>query len=404
MSRGRPVRTPERGGIRTDALTRAPLAVSDATLEDLAGRLQQVRWPDALSAGWDLGTDADTLRALVEHWRTGFDWRRQERALEDALPSYRARVGEHDLHVAIRRGRGEHPFPLLLLHGWPGSYAEFAKVAGPLAEPAAHAGDPLDAFDLIVPSLPGHGLSSAPADPGFNADDGADVLRTLLVDVLGVPRFGVQGGDRGAMVAMSLGHRHPAHVTGIHLNLATGIAAPPETRSAEEDAWLERQARWFADEGGYSAIQSTRPQTLAYALSDSPVGLAGWILEKWKVWSDPEAGLEGCFTRDELLTNIMLYWATGTIHASIRWYAAHRRRPPAAMRPERIPVPTAVADFPHESVRVPRSAVARKVDLRQWTTMPRGGHFAAMEQPELLVEDIRKFFRGLRAPQPRRTR
>jgi len=379
-----------------EALSPAPLHVEEAILDDLADRLSRVRWPNALGTGWELGTDATTLQALVDYWRSEFDWRRQEQTLERALPSYRVTVGEHDLHVAVRPGRGESPVALLLLHGWPGSYSEFAKVAGPLSDPAAHGGDPLDGFDLVVPSLPGHGLSSAPSDPLFNADDGADVLRDLMVDVLGTSRFGVQGGDRGAMIAMSLGHRHPEHILGIHLNLATGIAAPPESRSAEEVAWLEDQARWFQEEAGYSAIQSTRPQTLAYGLSDSPVGLAGWILEKWKVWSDCDGSPEECFTKDELLTNIMLYWVTGTIHASTRWYAAHRHRPPAAMRPERIDVPTAIADFPRESVRVPRSAVARKVDLQQWTTMPRGGHFAAMEQPELLVEDVRKFFRRFR--------
>ena len=382
--------------MKLEALSPAPLQVEQAILDDLAERLSRVRWPEALGAGWELGTDPTTLRTLVDYWQTGFDWRRQEHLLEQTLPSYRVTVGEHELHVAVRPGRGEERIPLLLLHGWPGSYAEFVKVAGPLSDPVAHGGDPLDAFDLIVPSLPGHGLSSAPSDPFFNADDGADVLRDLMVDVLGISRFGVQGGDRGAMIAMSLGQRHPDHTLGIHLNLATGIAGPPESRSAEEVAWLEDQARWFQEEAGYSAIQSTRPQTLAYGLSDSPVGLAGWIVEKWKVWSDCDGELEGCFTKDELLTNVMLYWATGTIHASMRWYAAHRRRPPAAMRPERIEVPTAIADFPRESVRVPRSAVARKVDLQQWTTMPRGGHFAAMEQPELLVEDIRKFFRRFR--------
>ena len=375
---------------------RAPISVPTELLDDLEARLSRVRWPEALSAGWALGTDASYLKELVAYWRNGFDWRAQERMLERELPSHRVRVGGLDLHFSLRPGRGPNPFPLLLLHGWPGSHFEFSKVAGPLADPGAYAFDPLDSFDLVVPSIPGHGFSEAPADPFFNADDGADVLHELMTKVLGYSRFGAQGGDRGAMLAMSLGHRHRDDVAGIHLNMTTGIPAPPESRSAEETCWLEDQASWFQEEAGYSAIQSTRPQTLAYGLSDSPVGLAGWIVEKWKVWSDCGDDIESCFSKDELLTNVMIYWVTGTIHASTRWYAAHRRRPPAAMRPERIEVPTAVADFPRETVRVPRSAAERKYQLVQWTEMERGGHFAAMEQPGALVEDVRRFFRGIR--------
>lgn len=373
-----------------------PIAVPEALLEDLAQRLARVRWPSALGKGWELGTDADYLRELVDYWRSGYDWRAQERALEAALPSYRARVAGLDLHFSLRGGRGPDPLPLLLLHGWPGSHFEFCKVAGPLADPVAHAADPADAFDLVIPSLPGHGFSEAPEDPFFNADDAADVMRELMVDVLGYERFGAQGGDRGAMTAISLGRRHAAHLLGIHLNMATGIPAPPESRTEEEVRWLEDQARWFQEEAGYSAIQSTRPQTLAFGLSDSPVGLAAWIVEKWKVWSDCQGDIERCFSKDELLTNVMIYWITGTIHASVRQYAAHRRRPPAAMRPERIEVPTAIADFPREPVRVPRSAAARKFDLVQWTELDAGGHFAALEQPEALVRDVRRFFRRFR--------
>jgi pimeloyl-ACP methyl ester carboxylesterase len=377
-------------------VSKAPICVPAEVLDDLQQRLARVRWPEVVGPGWELGTDASYLRELVDYWQSSFDWRAQENALERVLPSHRARVAGLDLHFALRPGRGPNPYPLLLLHGWPGSHFEFSKVAGPLADPGAYGGDPLDAFDLIVPSLPGHGFSKAPTDPFFNADDGADVLNELMTDVLGHARYGAQGGDRGAMLAMSLGHRHRENVAGIHLNMATGIPAPPEARSAEEAAWLESQAHWFQEEAGYSAIQSTRPQTLAYGLSDSPVGLAGWIVEKWKVWSDCGDDIESSFSKDDLLTNVMIYWVTGTIHASTRWYAAHRRRPPVAMRPERIDVPSAVADFPSETVRVPRSAVERKLDLVQWTEMERGGHFAAMEQPEALTADVRRFFRGIR--------
>src|SRR5215468_3936888 len=378
------------------APSRFRVRVPDALLDDLRARLERVRWPGAPTPGWDHGADVEAVRDLVAFWRDGFDWRRQERLLDERLPSERVRVRGLDLHFARVPGRGPRPFPLLLLHGWPGSYFEMIEVAGPLADPAAHGGDAADAFDLVVPSLPGHGFSEAPRDPLFGADDAADLLRDLMVDVLGHARFGAQGGDRGAFVAAGLAHRHPAHVAAIHLNLATGIPAPPGARPLEEERWLAAQARWQQEEGGYSAIQSTRPQTLAFGLSDSPAGLAAWIVEKWRAWSDCGGDVVGRFGREALLTNVMLYWASGCLRSSVQWYAAHRLRPPAAVRPVRIEVPTGVADFPKEVVRPPRSAVERKCRLVHWTEMARGGHFAALEEPRALVEDVRRFFRAFR--------
>ena len=370
--------------------------VDDALLEDLRARLARVRWPQAPTPGWEFGADASALRELVRSWRDDFDWRRQERRLAERLPSRRVRVRGLDLHFAEVNGRGPRPFPLLLLHGWPGSYFEMIEVAGLLADPAAHGGDAADAFDLVIPSLPGHGFSEAPADPLFGADDAADVLRDLMVDVLGHARFGAQGGDRGAFVAAGLAHRHPAHVAAIHLNLATGIPAPPGERPPEEERWLAAQARWQQEEGGYSAIQSTRPQTLAFGLADSPVGLLAWIVEKWRAWSDCDGDVVARFGSEALLTNAMLYWASGCIRSSVQWYAAHRRRPPAAVRPVRIEVPTGVADFPKEVVRPPRSAVERKYRLVHWSEMARGGHFAALEEPRALALDVQRFFRAFR--------
>jgi pimeloyl-ACP methyl ester carboxylesterase len=262
------------------------------------------------------------------------------------------------------------------------------------ADPAAHGGDAADAFDVVVPSLPGHGFSEAPTHEGFGADHCADLMRTLMVEQLGYGRFGAQGGDRGAFVATSLALRHADVTAGIHLNLVGGIPANPPTD--EDLEWLDQQRRWTAAEGGYIAEQSTRPQTLGFGLNDSPVGLLAWIIEKWHAWSDCGGDLTSCFTPDELLTNVTVYWVTGTIRSSMHWYLEHRRRPPAFTRPERIAVPTGVAAFPREVMRTPRSAVERKYDLRRWTTMERGGHFAALEQPAALVEDIRAFFRTLR--------
>ncbi len=359
-------------------------------LDDLRRRLAATRWPQPAGAGWQLGTDAAYLRDLVAYWTDGFDWRRQEAWLDSVMPGQRVRIGRLDVHFSLIRGRGARPFPLLLLHGWPSSFVEMHRLLAPLTE----ARD--DAFDVVVASLPGHGFSSAPHDPRFGADDAADVLRDLMVDVLGYQRFGVHGGDRGAFVATGLAHRHPRHVAAIHLSLPTGIPAPAGERSAEEQAWLDETARWQAHEGGYAAVQSTRPLSLAYGLTDSPVGLAAWIVEKWRAWSDCGGDVERAFTRDDLLTNVTIYWLTGSIGSSMQYYWAHRHAPPVALRPERIEVPTGVALFPKEVMRPPRSAVARKYALVRWTEMPRGGHFPALEAPDDLVRELRAFFRDVR--------
>jgi pimeloyl-ACP methyl ester carboxylesterase len=371
--------------------------VPDDVLSDLAWRLARTRWPDAIEgAGWDYGTDLAYLRALVAHWRHAFDWRAQEASLDQRLPSFRCEIDGLEIHYAHLPGRGPSPFPLLLLHGWPGSYFEMYKVAPALADPAGHGGDPADAFDVVVPSLPGHGFSAVPRAPDFGADECADVMRTLMVDVLGYARFAAQGGDRGAFVATGLAHRHPKCVSAIHLNLANGIPGASEDMNEDERRWLRDQAAWREAEGGYIAIQSTRPQTLSFALNDSPVGMLAWIVEKWRAWSDCNGDVESRFTKDEILTNAMLYWVTGTIRSSMHWYLAHRRNPPVALRPERIDVPTGVAMFPQEVMRVPRRAIERKYNLRRFTELAHGGHFAAMEEPGVLVEEIRSYFRMFR--------
>jgi len=358
----------------------------DAALDDLRRRLAAARWPAPLADGWTYGTDAAWLRDVVGYWRDGFAFREREAWLDAVLPGELVRIGDLDVHFARVRGGVVRPFPLLLLHGWPSSFVEMHRLAARLADAS---------FDVVVPSLPGHGYSTASRDPAFGADHAADVLRTLMVDVLGHRRFGVHGGDRGAFVATGLGHRHAAHVAGIHLSLPIGIPAPARMRPADEQAWLDDTARWQAEEGGYAAIQSTRPRTLAHALADSPVGLAAWILEKWRTWSDCGGDVERAFSRDDLLTNVTLYWLTGTIGSSMQWYWAHRHAPPAALRPERIDVPTGVALFPKEVTRPPRSAVARKYALVRWTEMERGGHFPALEATDALATELVAFFDGL---------
>ncbi len=375
----------------------SPLAIPDEVLEDLRRRVLATRWTDSVrGSGWSHGTDLDYLRELSGYWVDGFDWRAQERLVNERLPGWIADVDGRRMHYARLPGVGPHPLPLVLLHGWPGSFFEMHKVAPLLADPGGHGADPADAFEVIVPSLPGHGFSEAVLRPGYGADECASSVHRLMTEVLGLPRFGAQGGDRGAFVSAGLADRHPSAVVGIHLNFPGAIVGEGANLDDEERNWLEAQVRWFAEEGGYIAIQGTRPQTLGFALNDSPIGLLAWIVEKWRAWSDCGGDVESCFTKSELLTNATIYWVTQTIRSSMHYYYEHRCNPPVAMRPVRIDVPTGVAVFPAELLRPPRRAVERKYDVRRWSEMPAGGHFAAMEQPAALVEDIRAFFRAIR--------
>ena len=379
-----------------DRATPIPFRVraTDAQLEDLHRRLDATIWPSPAEQGWSMGTNAEWLRELVAYWRHDFDWRSQEEWLNERLPSHKAQVRDLEIHYSLIKGQGLNPRPLLLLHGWPSSYVEMHRIVGPLSDPAGYGGHPEDAFDVIVGSLPGHGFSSAPARPEFGADEAADCFRDLMVDVLGYERFFVHGGDRGAFVASSLAHQYPQHTAAIHQSLPMGLPANPPT--PEDVVWLEAMGGWNAEEGGYSSIQGTRPVSLAYGLADSPVGLAAWISEKMCAWSDCDGDPLNVFTRDEILTNIMIYWLSESIYPSMRFYWAHRQSPPAAVRPDRIDVPTGITLFPKEVMRPPRAAVERKYDLHFWNEPERGGHFPALEQPEALVEDLRDFLRPLR--------
>jgi pimeloyl-ACP methyl ester carboxylesterase len=376
--------------------------VADEVLTDLGERLARTRWPDEVEgAGWDYGTDLAYLRELVEYWRTGFDWRERERAL-NRLPQFVAPVLGLDVHFVHLRGVGPDPFPLVVTHGWPSSFAEMHRIVGPLADPGCHGADPADAFDVVVPSLPGFGFSARPARRGPTRVD--RLWRKLMTDVLGYPRFGAHGGDVGARVTSALGRFHGDVVAGIHLgsvDLEWPDPVPPAAElSAAERDYLERVRRWEREEGAYGEIQATRPQTLAYGLNDSPAGLAAWIVEKFRAWSDCGGDVESRFSKDELLTNITLYWVTGTIGSSMRRYFEARHDPaPNPLAPgERIETPTGVAMFPGEKdLLVPREWAERCYDLRRWTEMPRGGHFPALEEPGLLVEDIRGFFREVRS-------
>jgi len=376
------------------------LHVPDADIVDLKERLARTRFPDQTPGdAWAYGTDLGYFRELVEYWRSRFDWRIEEAAL-NAFPQFRVSLDDVDLHYLHVPGVGPDPIPLLLLHGWPGSVFEFLDIIPRLVDPARYGGEARDAFTVVAPSLPGYGLSFRPGQPRFGVTEIAESMAGLMADVLGYRRFGVQGGDWGAAITSRLGYAHSDKVIGIHLNLlmvvardASAYANPTE----EERRFLDQFAEWMREETGYQWIQGTRPQTLAYGLTDSPAGLGAWIVEKFRAWSDCSGDVERAVKRERMLGNISFYWFTGAIGSSFWPYYARLHEPPIIPAGAKITVPTGYAEFPREIARPPRSAAARVFsDIRSWSVMPKGGHFAAMEQPDLLAGDIRAFFRGLR--------
>jgi pimeloyl-ACP methyl ester carboxylesterase len=377
------------------------VAVPEEVLEDLRQRLARTRWPDEVEgAGWDYGANLAYMQELVEYWRTRFDWRAQERAI-NAFPHFRADVDGTGVHFIHVRGRGPTPMPLVITHGWPSSISEMLPLIPLLADPGAHGADPGDAFDLVVPSVPGFGFSDRPVRSGMTRSRVAE-LWIRLMDGLGYRRFAAHGNDIGAVITAWMALDHPQRLIGMHTMMPGfprphfGAEAPP--MSEAERAFAALQERWDREEGGYNLIQETRPQTLAYGLNDSPAGLAAWIVEKWRTWTDPGGDLERHFTRDALLTNVTIYWVTQTANASSRSYY-ERARELRRIGPEvRMAVPTGVALSREPVQRTPREWVERRyADIRRWTEFPRGGHFMAAEEPVLLAEDIRAFFRPLRA-------
>jgi pimeloyl-ACP methyl ester carboxylesterase len=376
------------------------IAIPQADLDDLRDRLARTRWPDELpDVGWTRGVPLGYLKELAAYWRDGYDWRKQEAALNQH-PQFTTTIdgtGVHFLHV---RSPEPDALPLLLTHGWPGSVVEFLDVIGPLADPRAHGGDPADAFHLVVPSMPGYGFSGPTRQAGWTTDRVATAWAQLMAR-LGYGRYGAQGGDWGAFVSPELGRVDPDHVVGVHVNAATvgfipfGPVDPEElaTFTDAEKTRLERLNRFLADMNGYFQIQATRPQTLAYGLTDSPVGQLAWIVEKFKEWTDSSAELpEDAVDRDHLLTNVMLYWLTGTANSSARMYYENMHA--AAWGKQPGATPTGVAVFA-EDVAIRRYAEQGN-NIVHWSEFDRGGHFAAMEAPDLLVGDVRAFFRGLR--------
>jgi pimeloyl-ACP methyl ester carboxylesterase len=391
--------------------------VTEGALDDLRARLGRTRWPDEVAdAGWGQGTDLAYLKELVGYWESSFDWREQEERL-NRFAHFRAEVDGFGLHFVHERGEGPGPLPLVLTHGWPSTFFEFSKIIPLLADPESHGGDAADAFDVVVPSLPGYGFSERPKEPGFSRR--IPGLWVRLMEGLGYGRFAAHGVDVGASVTNLLGLWYPDGLVGIHVTYpAEPYVGPGAPEPSEwEREFLKERPRGQEAEGAYTHIQRTKPQTLTYALNDSPAGLAAWIVEKFRAWSDCDSDVEKRFSKDELLTNLTIYWATETIGSSFRvyrdWALGAESNPYAwngreevprgiASRPlardERIGVPAAVALFPADPpAGMPREWAERSYsDLRRFGRMPRGGHFPAMEEPELLAEDIRSFFRPLR--------
>jgi pimeloyl-ACP methyl ester carboxylesterase len=379
------------------ARTPFQIAVPDSVLEDLRRRLENTRWPDSVErAQWDYGTNLAYLQELTEYWRTKFDWRAQEREL-NRFAQFRSDVDGFGLHFIYERGKGPAPMPILLSHGWPDSIARMVKLIPRLTDPAAHGGDAADAFDVIVPSVPGFGFSDRPSTRGFGISRIATLFAKLMHDELGYARYAAHGGDWGSGITERLASQTPEQLAGIHL---TDIpywrlfATPAQDQSPPEQKFMQAGRQWSRTEGAYAMIQGTKPQTLAFGLNDSPVGLASWIIEKFRSWSDCGGDIERRFSKDELLTNITIYWATQTIHSSCRTYYESLRDQPQSAK--RIEVPTGVAMFPKDLVSAPREYGERYFNIQRWQEMPRGGHFAALEEPDLLAKELREFYRPLR--------
>ena len=374
--------------------------VEDSVLDDLRQRLAGTRWPDEMpNSGWDYGSNLGYVKELVEYWRTEFDWRAQEAKL-NAFSHFKSEVDGLDIHFIHEKGKGPNPMPLIITHGWPSCFFEMTKIIPLLTDPASHGGDAADSFDVVAPSLPGFGFSDHAQDRGMEVQRVAGMWNKLMTQNLGYTKFAAQGGDIGSGVTARLGYAHADTLYGIHLTSITrptpylGPGSSPLTDA--EQALITQRDKWFADEGGYNHIQGTKPQTLAYGLNDSPAGLAAWIVEKYRTWSDCGGDVEKSYTKDELLTIVNIYWVTQTISSSTRMYYENQKAVWTMNRDEKVAAPAGMAMFPQEISKPPREWGERSYDVRRWTEMTSGGHFAALEAPQLLAEEVRAFFRGFR--------
>lgn len=384
------------------SITPFEIVVPDAAINDLKTRLQNTRLPDQISeTTWEYGTDKTYLTELIDYWENEFDWREQERTLNE-FDHFKTEIDEIEMHFIHQRSEHPDAIPLMIVHGWPGSISEFSKIIDPLIDPVAYGGSASDAFHVITPSLPGFGFSSAPTQPGYSPEKIAHILAALM-EKIGYQRYAIAGGDWGAIINRYLAFNYPDRLIGLHSNMM--LAGPPTDREqradvtqAEETARAARGA-YMQNERAYQQIQGSKPQTLGYGLNDSPAGLAAWIVEKFHGWTDMPQGatgyLDNHFTKDELLTNIAIYWFTGTITSSTRIYYENSKTPIETTLGY-INVPTGAAIFPAEIFVTPRAWAESAYDLRHWSVMTEGGHFAALEKPDLYLNDLQIFFRLLR--------
>jgi microsomal epoxide hydrolase len=390
---------------KKDEIEAFRIDVPSEVLSDVQRRLKSTRWPGQVEGtGWDAGTDLNYLQELVECWQSAYDWRKHEAAL-NRFAHFKTELDGTGIHFIHERGQGPNPFPIILTHGYPDSFDRFSKIIPMLTDPESHGGRAEDAFDVVVPDLPGYGFSDKPNKHGTIFGVG-DLWAQLMTQKLGYQRFGAHGGDWGSTVTEQLARSHSDAVAAIHLtDVPFGhLFQRPDDPSAAEKKFFERSDEWMKKEGTYALIQSTKPQSLAPGLNDSPAGLAAWLVEKFRGWSDCGGKIESRFSKDELLTQIMIYWATESIGTSFLPYYDYANAGAVTWIKEGVKkwtgssrVPAALALFPKDISQPPREWAERFFHVERWTEMPRGGHFAAMEEPELLAEDLRTWFRAFRA-------
>lgn len=365
------------------------IQLAQSHLDILKSKLKLTRWPDEIEgSGWTYGASLSYMQELAEYWINYFDWRKTEREINQ-YGNFIAQIDGYKIHFLHIKGKGEKSIPLIITHGWPSSFLEMLKLIPLLT------GDEKMSFDLVIPSMLGYGFSQKITRPGCNVSFMADLWHKLMTE-LGYDKYGVQGGDFGAGVSTAISMKYPEHVTGMHLNYIPGNYVPvledKEEFTKEENDYLDSEEEWYSREGGYSLEQNTKPLTLAYGLNDSPMGLCAWIIEKMYGWSEPKGYIGYVFTKDELLSNVTLYWVTETIHSSIRLYNENSKNPLITGKDTYINVPTAIARFRYEEPFPPRKFIERGYNIRQWSEFAEGGHFPALEKPELLAADIISFF------------
>jgi pimeloyl-ACP methyl ester carboxylesterase len=369
--------------------------IAQSFIDDLKAKIRLTRWPDEIEdSGWNYGASMRYMKELVDYWLYYFDWRRTEREI-NKYPNFIATIDDCRIHFLHIKGTGENPVPLILTHGWPYSFLEMMKLI-PLLQ-----ADETMSFDLIIPSMPGYGFSQRVTKPGCNVSFIGDLYHKLMSE-LGYEKYALHGGDFGAGVSTAMTMQYPERIIGLHLNYIPGNYVPvlPENESftAEENEYLDKEEEWYSREGGYSLQQNTKPLTLAYGLNDSPAGLCAWIVEKMYGWTNNSGYIGNVFTKDELLSNVTLYWLTETIHSSCRLYNENSKNPLVIGQDSFIQVPTGIAHFQYEDPFPPRVFIERGYNIQHWTEFSLGGHFPAMEKPELLANDIKDFLTGILKP------